>query len=84
MARVLLTFTGFHDPYARGLVGEEDQPGPILTVARELSFERIVLISTPATTRNTAETENALRHESVRTGGTAIARGCALSADLLL
>jgi transcriptional regulator with AAA-type ATPase domain len=67
MARVLLTFTGFHDPYARGLVGEEDQPGPILTVARELSFERIVLISTPAATRNTAETENALRRSSHQT-----------------
>jgi hypothetical protein len=29
---VLLTFTGFHDPYFKGLVDQEEQPGPILSL----------------------------------------------------
>lgn len=29
--KVLLTFTGFQDPYSIGLVGQEEQPGPILS-----------------------------------------------------
>ena len=28
--KILLTFTGFHGPYPLGLVGEEEQSGPIL------------------------------------------------------
>lgn len=49
MTRVLLTFTGFHDPYAKGLVGEDDQAGPILTLLSARSFDRVVLFSTPRT-----------------------------------
>jgi len=29
---VLLTFTGFHDPYSKGLIGQDEQPGPILSL----------------------------------------------------
>ena len=30
---VLLTFTGFYDSYFKGLVDQEEQPGPIRVVA---------------------------------------------------
>ena len=29
---ILLTFTGFHDPYALGLMGGEEVPGPVLSL----------------------------------------------------
>jgi transcriptional regulator with PAS, ATPase and Fis domain len=60
MARSLLTFTGFHDPYAKGLVGEEEQPGPIVTLAHEMQFDRVVLFSTPGTAAHTVATKDAL------------------------
>lgn len=46
--KILLTFTGFHDPYAVGLAGEEQLPGPILSMVRHVKFDKIVLFSTPA------------------------------------
>jgi transcriptional regulator with PAS, ATPase and Fis domain len=60
MSRVLLTFTGFHDPYSKGLVGQEDQRGPILSLVAEESFDRIILFSTPATQDITLATEKEL------------------------
>ena len=59
--RILLTFTGFHDPYAKGLVGEEEQPGPIVSLLQARSFDRVYLLSTPNTERNTAATAAALK-----------------------
>ncbi len=56
MPRILLTFTGFHDPYSRGLIGDEEQPGPILSLASARSFDEIVLISTPNTKAHTEAT----------------------------
>lgn len=61
MWNTLLTFTGFHDPYAVGLVGEEEQPGPILSLVAAKSFNRAVLFSTPNTEKNTAATQKALK-----------------------
>jgi len=58
---VLLTFTGFHDPFSMGLVDEEEQPGPILTLANERHFSRIILFGTPRTADNTEATREALR-----------------------
>ena len=46
---VLLTFTGFHDPFFKGLVGQEEQPGPILSLLSMRSFDRIYLFNTPKT-----------------------------------
>jgi hypothetical protein len=43
---VLVTFTGFQDPYAIDLVGQEEQAGPILSLVAARSFERIILFST--------------------------------------
>lgn len=57
---VLLTFTGFHDPYGLGLVGQEEQLGPILSLVGEKSFDKVVLFSTPNTEKNTTATEKAL------------------------
>jgi transcriptional regulator with PAS, ATPase and Fis domain len=59
--KILLTFTGFHDPYAVGLIGQEEQPGPILSLVSARTFDRVVLFSTPNTEKNTAATEKALR-----------------------
>ena len=57
---VLLTFTGFHDPYTLGLIDQEEQPGPILSLVGEKSFDRIILFSTPNTEKNTLGTKYAL------------------------
>jgi hypothetical protein len=58
--RVLLTFTGFHDPYTKGLVGQEEQSGPILSLVSVRAFEQIILFSTPSTVEHTQATKDAL------------------------
>ncbi len=57
---VLLTFTGFHDPYFKGLVDQEEQPGPILSLLSTRAFAHIFLIDTPNTQRVTRETMDAI------------------------
>ena len=61
--RVLMSFTGFHDPFSLGLVGSEEQAGPILSLARARTFEKIILFSTPTTADNTARTREALSED---------------------
>ena len=56
----LLTFTGFQDPYTISLVDKEEQPGPILSLVGEKSFDKIILFSTPRTDKNTYATKEAL------------------------
>jgi DNA-binding NtrC family response regulator len=58
--KILLTFTGFHDPYAIGLVGSEEQAGPILSLIRDSDFDKLYIFSTPNTERNTKATITAL------------------------
>jgi transcriptional regulator with AAA-type ATPase domain len=58
--KILLSFTGFHDPYTKSLVGKEDQPGPVLSVMSALPFDRVVLLSTPRTVEITRATAGAL------------------------
>ena len=58
---ILLTFTGFHDPYAKGLIGEEEQPGPILSLLQVKPFSHVILFSTPNTENNTSSTEKVLK-----------------------
>jgi len=60
MSKILLTFTGFHDPYVKGLVDQEEQPGPILSLVSVRTFDRIILLSTPATEQIAANTKSAL------------------------
>ena len=57
---ILLTFTGFNDPYSLGLVGEEEVPGPILSLAAARKFDRIILFSTPNTGEHTSATQSVL------------------------
>jgi len=57
--KILLSFTGFHDPYSIGLLGEEEL-GPILSLVQSVGFDQIVLFGTPNTARNTADTASAL------------------------
>jgi DNA-binding NtrC family response regulator len=61
--RILLTFTGFHDPYSKGLVGEDDQPGPILSLLESRSFDLVYLLGTPNTARHSTDTASALREK---------------------
>jgi hypothetical protein len=57
---ILLTFTGFNDPYTLGLVGDEEVPGPILSLTAARSFDRVVLFSTPNTEKHTSSTQAVL------------------------
>ncbi len=57
---VLLTFTGFHDPFFKGLIGQEEQPGPILSLLSVRSFEKIYLFDTPVTQKITKNTQKAI------------------------
>jgi DNA-binding NtrC family response regulator len=57
----LLTFTGFHDPYALGLVGQEEQPGPILSLIHARAFDRVLLFATVDTQTRAYATQEALR-----------------------
>jgi Regulator of RNA terminal phosphate cyclase len=59
--RLLLTFTGFHDPFTLGLVADDEQPGPILSLLSGASFDGVILFSTPNTEKNTVLTETELR-----------------------
>jgi hypothetical protein len=45
--KVLLTFTGFQDPFAPSGTTGEMRAGPILTVVAERSFDRVYLFTTP-------------------------------------
>lgn len=67
LCRVLLTFTGFHDPFASTAVAGNEQEGPVLSLVRLRQFEHVFLFSTPNTQRNTTETERELhsRHPGV-------------------
>ncbi len=72
IVKTLLTFTGFHDPYSVGLVGQEQQPGPVLSLAMARPFDRIVLFSTPNVQRHTTETVEALKSACPKTVVSAI------------
>lgn len=60
--RVLLTFTGFHDPFASAAVAGNEQEGPVLSLVRLRPFEHVFLFSTPNTQQNTMDTERELRN----------------------
>jgi transcriptional regulator with GAF, ATPase, and Fis domain len=58
--KVLLTFTGFHDPFAPSAATGEFRAGPILTVLAERPFDRVYLFSTPKTVEISARTAKAI------------------------
>ena len=63
MKNILLTFTGFQDPYALGLVGEEEQTGPVLSLVKTKSFDHVILFSTPRTEKNSIATKDVIASE---------------------
>lgn len=58
---VLLSFAGFHDPYADTTVQNQKDAGPILTVMAAGSYDHVVLFDTPNTTERTAATAAVVR-----------------------
>jgi DNA-binding NtrC family response regulator len=65
--KALLTFTGFHDPFAPSSTTGEMRAGPILTVVAERSFDRVYLFSTPKAAELSEKTATAIteRHPGV-------------------
>lgn len=59
--KILLTFTGFHDPFAEVLIAGEKEAGPVLTVAAERQFDRAYLFTTPNTAEISAQTKEELQ-----------------------
>lgn len=48
-------------PYSLGLVGDEQQAGPIVSLVNARRFDHVVLTSTPNTYENTTATESVLK-----------------------
>ncbi len=67
--KVLLSFTGFHDPFAPSATTGEMRAGPVLTVVAERAFDRVYLFSTPKAAELSASTADAIRerHPGVTT-----------------
>ncbi|MGQ9689480.1 MAG: RNA repair transcriptional activator RtcR family protein [Desulfobaccales bacterium] len=66
--RILLTFSGFHDPYTLGLIGQEEQPGPIISLIRIKDFDHVILFSTPNTKEHTSDTKDVILSLNPRIG----------------
>lgn len=64
---ILLTFTGFHDPFAETALDGEQQAGPILTVVADRRFDRVYLFATPKLAERTRATKAAIeeRHPGI-------------------
>lgn len=58
---VLLSFTGFHDPYCASLIDGAQQAGPILSILETQSINAIFLFNTPGTAKNTEATVAAIK-----------------------
>ena len=65
--RILLSFTGFHDPYNPTVVEGEDQPGPIVTIVQARHFDRLILLATPRMLAATSATAEAVSERSPST-----------------
>lgn len=57
---ILLTFTGFHDPFYKGLIDQEELLGPILSLLSSRFFDHIILFDTPSTKHVTQKTKKAI------------------------
>src|SRR5437660_254053 len=58
--KILLTFTGFHDPFSDGPIAGERETGPVLTVNAERHFDYVYLFSTPSTEPVTVQVQEEL------------------------
>ena len=59
---ILLSFTGFHDPYTKTAVAGEEQRGPILTALTAHEFDRVILFGAPRTLALTDATAEVLKN----------------------
>lgn len=59
---ILLSFTGFNDPFSKGLVEQEEQPGPILSVLKAKTFQSVYLFDTSATREASSNTKEAINN----------------------
>jgi transcriptional regulator with PAS, ATPase and Fis domain len=58
--KILLTFTGFHDPFAEVSIAGEKEAGPVLTACSERQFDRVYLFTTPNTAEISSQTKEEL------------------------
>ena len=64
VTKVLLTFTGFHDPFSPAVVTNKQEEGPILTVIDACQVDRVFLISTSNTAEITQLTKEAIEEKN--------------------
>jgi DNA-binding NtrC family response regulator len=69
---VLLTFTGFHDPFVISGVDGEMDSGPILTVVGDRAFDHVYLFGTPRLADKTEEARLAIMDRHPSTGVTVL------------
>ncbi len=62
--KALLTFTGFHDPFSETSIAGDVEPGPVLTVVSERTFDHVFLFSTPALNAITEQTKAELLRQN--------------------
>lgn len=56
----LFAFVDYQDPYSRWLLGDEERPGPVLTLLAGRKFDRVTLYHTPHTRENARQTQAAI------------------------
>lgn len=62
MIKVLLTFTGFHDPFFKGTINNEELPGPIISLLKHKHYDLVILFDTPGTAKVTDLTRKAIEY----------------------
>jgi sigma54-dependent transcription regulator len=63
--KVLITFTGFNDPYSKAVIEGEEKPGPVLSLVSSRKFDVVVLLATPATSSLTEETAQSINDTKI-------------------
>jgi DNA-binding NtrC family response regulator len=58
---VLLTFTGFHDPFVETAGSVDNVAGPILSLISERAFDAVYLFATPRLAERTLQTQQAIK-----------------------
>ncbi len=69
---VLLTFTGYHDPYGDTSVEGQEEAGPVLAALEEGRFANAVLFATPAMAKSAHETRAAIEALHPQVGVTVV------------
>jgi DNA-binding NtrC family response regulator len=59
--KILLSFTGFHDPFSESVIEKRRQAGPVLSMLEAKQFDGLILFNTPGTAPNTADTLEAVK-----------------------